>query len=247
MAEGALRPGAVAFVTGASSGIGEAAVEALVGRGARVVASARRGERLEALSARLGPAVLPFPLDVTDAAATAALPGSLPAEWREVDVAVCNAGHDLGGRRRFDRHDPAEAAAIVAANLIGTMGVAQALLPGMIARGRGHLVLIGSQSGVMSYAGGAAYIASKWGVHGLAKALKADLQGTGVRVTEVLPGVVKTEFAAARVHGDEEMAERFYEGFKEVLLPEDVVRCVLFALEQPPHVNLSELLIQPSA
>lgn len=247
MAEGALRPGAVALVTGASSGIGEAAAVALAGRGVRVIAAARRRERLAALAERLGPALLASPLDVTDAAAVAALPETLPAGWREIDIAICNAGHDLGGRRRFDRHDPAETAEIVAANLLGTMAVAQALLPGMIARGRGHVVLVGSQSGVISYAGGAAYIASKWGVHGLAKALKADLQGTGVRVTEVLPGVVKTEFAAARVHGDEEKARQFYEGFKEVLLPEDIVRCILFALEQPRHVNLSELLIQPSA
>jgi NADP-dependent 3-hydroxy acid dehydrogenase YdfG len=247
MAEIALRPGAVAFVTGASSGIGEAVAEALVGRGLKVVAAARRRERLEALARRLGPALLPFAYDVTDGAAAAALPEALPEGWREVDVLVCNAGHDLGGRRRFDRHAADDAAAIVETNLVGAMRVARALTPGMTARGRGHLVLVGSQAGVMTFAGDAAYIASKWGVHGLAKALKADLQGTGVRVTEILPGAARTEFAAARLRGDHAKAEEFYAAFKELLAPEDVARCVLFALEQPAHVNVSELLVQPAA
>jgi NADP-dependent 3-hydroxy acid dehydrogenase YdfG len=247
MAEIALRPGAVAFVTGGSSGIGEAVAEALVGRGLKVVAAARRRERLESLARRLGRNLLPFPFDVTAAAASAALPDALPEGWREVDVLVCNAGHDLGGRRRFDRHAPEDAAAIVETNLLGTMRVARALTPGMTARGRGHVVLVGSQAGVMTFAGDAAYIASKWGVHGLAKALKADLQGTGVRVTEILPGAARTEFAAARLRGDHARAEEFYAAFKELLTPEDVARCALFALEQPAHVNVSELLVQPSA
>lgn len=247
MAEGVLRPGAVAFVTGASSGIGAAIAAALAGRGVRVVVAARRAERLEALARRLGDGALAYPLDVTDEAAVAALPGDLPGAWRAPDILVSNAGHDLGGRRRFDRQTPEDAAAVVQANLLGTLRVARALLPGMIERGRGHLVLIGSQAGVMSFAGDAAYIASKWGVHGLAKALKADLQGTGVRVTEILPGAVKTEFAEARLRGDRAKAEQFYAGFKEVLSPDDVARCALFALEQPPHVNVSELLVQPAA
>lgn len=247
MAEIALRPGAVAFVTGASSGIGEAVAAALAERGAKVVAAARRRDRLEALAGRLGPALLPFALDVADAPATAALPDALPDGWREIDVLVSNAGHDLGGRRRFDRQAIEDAASVVETNLLGTMRLARALAPGMTARRRGHLVLIGSQAGVMSFPGDAAYIASKWGVHGLAKALKADLQGTGVRVTEVLPGAVKTEFAEARLRGDRAGAETFYAAFKELLTPEDVARCVLFALEQPAHVNVSELLVQPSA
>lgn len=247
MADGVLRPGSAALVTGASSGIGEAVAEALSARGVRVVAAARRADRLEALARRLGDGVLPWPLDVTDAAAVDALPGRLPEPWRTLDIVVCSAGHDLGGRRRFDRHAPDDAAAIVEANLLGALRVARALTPGMIERGRGHIVLIGSQAGVMTFPGDAAYIASKWGLHGLAKALKADLQGTGVRVSEILPGLVKTEFAAARLRGDHERAEQFYAGFKELLTPADVARCVLFALEQPPHVNVSELLVQPAA
>ena len=247
MAEIALRPGAAALVTGASSGIGAAVVEALVARGLRVVAAARRLDRLRGLAERLGGAVLPLALDVADAAACAALPGSLPAEWREIDGAVCNAGHDLGGRRRFDRQAMADAAAVIETNLLGTVRVAHALTPAMTARGRGHVVLVGSQAGVMTFAGDAAYIASKWGVHGLAKALKADLQGTGVRVTEILPGAARTEFAAARLRGDDAKAAEFYAGFKELLAPEDVARCVLFALEQPAHVNVSEILVQPAA
>jgi NADP-dependent 3-hydroxy acid dehydrogenase YdfG len=247
MAEIALRPGAVAFVTGASSGIGEAIAVALVGRRLKVVAAARRRERLDELARRLGPSLLPFAFDVTDAAAAAALPDALPEGWREVDVLVCNAGHDLGGRRRFDRQAVADAAAVVETNLLGTLRVALALTPGMTARGRGHLVLVGSQAGVMTFAGDAAYIASKWGVHGLARALRADLQGSGVRVTEILPGAAKTGFAAARLRGDDAKAEEFYAAFKELLTPEDVARCALFALEQPAHVNVSELLVQPAA
>lgn len=247
MAEIALRPGAVAFVTGASSGIGEAIAAALVDRGLRVVAAARRRDRLDGLAARLGPAALPFAFDVTDASAAAGLPDALPEGWREVDVLVCNAGHDLGGRRRFDRHAIDDAVSVIETNLLGTLRVARALAPGMTSRGRGHLVLVGSQAGVMTFAGDAAYIASKWGVHGLAKAIRADLQGTGVRVTEILPGAARTEFAAARLRGDHAKAEEFYAAFKELLSPEDVARCALFALEQPAHVNVSELLVQPAA
>ena len=247
MAEIALRPGAVAFVTGASSGIGEAVAATLVGRGLKVVAAARRRERLESLGRRLGPALLPFVYDVTDAAAAAALPASLPEGWREVDVLVCNAGHDLGGRRRFDRQEVEDAASVVETNLLGTLRVARALTPGMTARGRGHLVLVGSQAGVMTFAGDAAYIASKWGVHGFAKALRSDLQGSGVRVTEILPGAARTGFAAARLRGDDAKAEDFYAAFEQLLTPEDVARCALFALEQPAHVNVSELLVQPAA
>ena len=143
-----------------------------------------------------------------------------------------------------------DAAAIVETNLLGTIRVARALTPSMTARGRGHVVLIGSQAGVMTFAGDAAYIASKWGVHGFARALKTDLQGTGVRVTEILPGAVKTEFAAARLRGDHAKAEEFYAAFKELLAPEDVAATgpytVRFSLAKPyaPFLaTLSQLFV----
>ena len=237
----------VALVTGASSGIGHATVETLVQRGLRVVAAARRRDRLDELAARHGAAVLPLELDVTDAGAVAALPDALPADWRAVDVLVNAAGSDVGGRRRFDRVDIEEAAGTIEANVTGPMRVARALLPGMLARGRGHVVAIGSIQAYQVFAGSAAYTASKHAVHGLMRTLRADLAGTGVRVTEVLPGLVRSEFAEVRWRGDAARAQEFYDGFKAVMVPADVARAVLYALDQPPHLQVAEIHLTPSA
>ena len=242
-----LAPGAVALVTGASAGFGVAIAEALVAKGCRVIAAARRLDRLRALGKRLGPNCHPLTLDVTDAAATENLIERLPEDLRAIDILVNNAGHDTGGRRRFDQGDMAQWASIVETNVTGLMRVTGAVAPGMVERDRGHIVNLGSISGFKPYAGGTVYAASKFAVHGFTASLRADYVGTGIRVTEILPGTARTEFGETRWRGDKARAKAFYDGYQTLLDAEDIARCVVFALEQPAHVVISELVVMPTS
>jgi NADP-dependent 3-hydroxy acid dehydrogenase YdfG len=237
----------IVLVTGASGGIGEATAEALVADGWQVIATARRAERLEDLGRRLGDACHPFALDVTDPKATATLVERLPEPLREVDVLINNAGIDLGGRARFDDGDIEDWAATVETNITGVMRVIAAVVPGMLARGQGHIVNIGSSSGVTTFADDAAYIASKWGLRGLSGALRADYLGKGIRVSEIQPGMTRTGFAAARWRGDQERADALYDSYPELLVAEDLARCIVFAVNQPKNANIAEMLVVPSA
>lgn len=238
--------GATALVTGAGSGIGESIATSLVGRGCRVVCAGRRMDALEALCARLGGDAHPLTLDVTDRAATQSVLSRLPEDWREIDILVNNAGHDAGGRRRFDEGAADQWASIIETNVIGLIRITRAVIPGMIARDRGHVVNIGSVAGLSPYATGSIYSGSKHAVHGFSESLRLDYAGTGIRVTEILPGMVRTNFALNR-WGDKATADAFYDGFGTCLAPEDIARTVLFALEQPPHVVISQLVVVPSA
>ena len=193
------------LVTGATAGFGEAIARRFVKDGHRVIATGRRKERLDKLHAELGDRLLPFQMDVTDKAAAAALPGSLPAGWQEVDVLVNNAGLALGV-------SPAQVAKVedwdtmIATNVSGLVRMTHALLPGMVARDRGHIVNLGSTAGTYPYPGGNVYGASKAFVSHFTLNLKADLVGTGVRVTDVEPGLVGgSEFSAVRL-GDKAKA-----------------------------------------
>lgn len=241
-----LHPGAIALVTGASSGIGEATARRLSERGARVICAARRVDRLQALVAAWGDRVIALPLDVDRADDVAGLIDRLPADWRAIDILVNNAGHDIHGRRRFVNGTIADWAAIVETNTVGLMRVAHAVLPGMLQRGRGHVVNIGSSS-AFNLLGDSAYIASKAAVHGLSQAWRSETLGKGVRVTEVIPGPVRTEFAATRLDGDAAGGEAFYKQFKAVIEADDVARAIVYALEQPGYMTVTELAMMPSA
>jgi 3-hydroxy acid dehydrogenase/malonic semialdehyde reductase len=234
----------LALVTGASAGFGQAIARRLVRDGHRVVATARRADRLAALAAELGEAALAFPLDVTDAAAVAALPGSLPDGWRDIDVLVNNAGLALG-------LDPAQSARLsdwdtmVATNITGLIHVTRALLPGMVARDSGHVINLGSVAGYYPYPGGHVYGASKAFVRHFTMNLKADLVGTGVRVTDIEPGLVGgSEFSVVRF-GDAERAAKLYEGTTP-LSPEDIAEAVAWVLSQPAHVNVNRIELMPT-
>ncbi|MSP81409.1 MAG: SDR family oxidoreductase [Alphaproteobacteria bacterium] len=167
----------IALVTGASGGIGLATVEALVAAGFRTIATARRRDRLEELSERLGKACHPLSLDVRDGASVAGLVDRLPAALRAIDVLINNAGHDVGGRTRFDEGKLDEWLAILDTNVQGMVRVCHAILPGMVARGRGHVVNIGSVVGSAGYAGGSLYAASKFAVRGFSESLRKDFVG----------------------------------------------------------------------
>lgn len=236
-----------ALVTGASSGIGAAVAVALAEQGWKVICAARRVDKLATLARSIGPAAVAVALDVTDAGSVASLAGQLPEGWRDVDLLVNNAGHDVGGRRRFDRGQIEDWAATVQTNAIGMMRVTHAMLPGMVERGRGHVVNIGSIAALDVQPGGAAYVTSKFAVSGFSQALRADFKGKGVRVTQIQPGLVRTEFAETRWAGDTARADEFYGKFPVVLDPADVARAVVYAAEQPPHVTIAELVVVTSA
>jgi 3-hydroxy acid dehydrogenase/malonic semialdehyde reductase len=234
-----------AFVTGATAGFGNAIAHRLVRDGWRVIAAGRRQERLDALAAELGDAVLPLRLDVTDLEAVAALPGSLPEGWREVDALVNNAGLALG-------LDPAQSAKLedwdrmVAVNVTGVMHVTRALLPGMVARNRGHVVTLGSIAGTYPYPGGHVYGASKAFVAQFMLNLKADLVGRQVRLTNVEPGLCGgTEFSAVRFGGDQAKADAVYAGTTP-LTAEDIAEAVSWVLSLPPHVNINRIEMMPT-
>jgi 3-hydroxy acid dehydrogenase/malonic semialdehyde reductase len=246
MEEGILRPGAVALVTGASSGIGGALAAMLVERGVRAICAARDPERLSAAVARLGERAHALQLDVADPASTAGLLERLPEELRAIDILVNNAGHDAGGRKLFHEGAVEDWAAIVETNVIGLIRVTHAVLPGMLERGRGHVVNLGSVAGLRVFRNGSVYHASKYAVRALTEALRADYSNTEIRVTEILPGLTRTNFAKARFHGDEAKGAAYYERFPATMAPEDIARAAIFALEQPPQVTIAQIVVVPT-
>ena len=232
------------LVTGASAGFGAAIARRFVHDGHRVIAAARRLEKLDALARELGPTLLPLQLDVTDAPA-AALPDSLPEDWREVDVLVNNAGLALG-------LDPAWKAALadwetmVATNVLGVLRLTRALLPGMVARNRGHVVNLGSIAGDYPYPGGHVYGGSKAFLRQFSLNLKADLVGSFVRVTNIEPGLCGgTEFSTVRFGGDSARAAALYAG-TQPLTAEDIAEAVAWVVALPPHVNINRVEMMPT-
>ena len=232
------------FVTGASAGFGAAIARRLVREGHRVIAAARRAERLAELAGELGPNLLPFTLDVTDSAAVAALPGSLPAGWQEVDVLVNNAGLALGLSPAWEAK-PADWDTMVATNVTGVLHMTRALLPGMVARNTGHVINLGSTAGIYPYPGGHVYGASKAFVTQFSLNLKADLVGTGVRVTDIEPGLVGgSEFSTMRF-GDPAQATTVYQGTTP-LNPDDIAEAVSWVVALPAHVNINRIEMMPT-
>ena len=233
------------LVTGATAGFGAAMARRFVRDGHRVIAAARRADRLEALRAELGADLLPLALDVTDAAAVAALPGSLPADWRDIDVLVNNAGLARG-------RDPAQKASLgdwdqmIAVNVSGLAHMTHALLPGMVERNRGHVINISSTAAIYPYPGGHVYGASKAFVTQFSLNLRADLVGTGVRVTDIEPGLVGgTEFSVNRFGGDTARAGAVYAGTVP-LTADDIAEAAAWVVGLPPHMNINRMEIMPT-
>lgn len=213
--------------------------------GLRVIATGRRAERLAALHASLGDGLLPFPLDVTDAAGVARLPSSLPEGWREVDVLVNNAGLALG-LEPAPRADVAQWDTMIATNVTGLVHVTRALLPGMVARNRGLILNLGSVAGTYPYPGGHVYGATKAFVKQFSLNLRADLVGTNIRVTNLEPGLVGgTEFSRVRFGGDQAKADAVYAG-TQPLTAEDVAEAAAWVAALPEHVNINRIEMMPT-
>lgn len=226
-----------AVITGASAGIGAAAARLLVAAGFDVVLGARRLDRVVHVATPLGATALP--LDVTD-------PGSVAgfcASVRRCDVLVNNAGGALG-LDTIENADEDQWRWMFDANVLGTLRMTKALLPALEASGDGHVVNIGSIAGLSTYPGGAGYHAAKWAVRAFTETLRQELLGRPVRITEIDPGMVETEFSLVRFAGDAERAARVYEGV-EALTADDVADCIVWAVTRPSHVNIDQIVVKP--
>ena len=230
----------VAVVTGASSGIGEATARRLAAEGFEVVVAARRLDRLEKLAAEIGARAVE--LDVTDDASVAALAGQIP----ECAVLVNNAG-GARGMAPAVQTEIEDWRWMYEVNVLGSLRMVQALLPAMLTYGRGHVVNVTSIAGHVVYEGGSGYVAAKTAQRTLGETLRLELNGKPVRVTEIAPGMVKTdEFSLNRL-GDAAKADAVYAGVAEPLLAEDIADCIAFAVTRPPHVDVDLLVVKPVA
>jgi len=234
------------FVTGASAGFGEAIARRFAADGARVIVSARRSDRIAELAKELGSDVLPLTIDVRDRAAVADAVSGLPPEFAAIDVLVNNAGLALGLEPAYEASlDDWDA--MIDTNCKGLAYCTRAVLPGMVERGHGHVINLGSIAGTYPYPGGNVYGATKAFVHQFSLDLRSDLQGTGVRVTSVEPGLSGgTEFSVVRFGGDRGKAGQVYEGVHP-LEAGDVAEAVHWAASLPSHVNINVIEMMPVA
>jgi NADP-dependent 3-hydroxy acid dehydrogenase YdfG len=231
--------GKTAIVTGASSGIGAATARALAAAGMRVVAGARRVERM----ADLGERALGLPLDVTDVESCQAFVTRAVAELDGLDVLVNGAGLALGRDPFWDSTEEDERA-VLETNVNGLIRMTRLCLPHL--RDGGHIVNVGSVAGRQAYPNGSLYVTSKFAVRGFTYALREDLLGRPIRITTVDPGLVETDFSLVRFRGDADAARKVYEGV-DAMKPEEIAECVVFALTRPPHVNVDEIVVKALA
>lgn len=239
----------IAFITGASSGIGKACADAFAKEGANLILSARRTDRLKNLSSQLMKdykiQVHFFELDVRDQRMVELQISSLPEEWKNIDILVNNAGLSRGLDKLYEGKilDWEE---MIDTNVKGLLYVSRAIIPGMIERNRGDIINIGSIAGHEVYPGGNVYCATKFAVDALTKGLRLDLLGTPLRVCTIDPGLVETEFSEVRFRGDTERAKTVYQGCQP-LTPEDIADCVVYAASRPAHVQIAEMIVFATA
>jgi serine 3-dehydrogenase len=237
------------LVTGASSGIGHACAEAFAARGCRLILAARRKDRLDQLACSLqerhGAEVLAMSLDVRDRSAVEGWVGGLSDDWRDINILINNAGLSRGVEPLHEG-DISDWEEMIDTNIKGLLFVTRAVLPGMVDRGDGHVINIGSIAGHEVYPGGNVYCATKHAVTALNRGLAIDTLGTGVRVSSVDPGMVETEFSLVRFHGDAERASGVYDGL-DPLTPADVAEAVLFCATRPKNANVREMILTAGA
>ncbi len=233
------------LITGASAGIGRACAEAFAEVGARLILAARREDRLNELAAQLGPNTHLLALDVRDASAVNEAIAGLPEAWQAIDVLVNNAGLSRGLQPVWE-HTDEQIDTMLDTNVKGLLWVTRAVVPGMIARGRGHIINIGSTAGHGVYAGGSVYCATKHAVDAITRGLKVDLHGKPVRVSTVDPGLTETDFSLVRFDGDADRADTVY-STTTPLQARDVAEAVVWCAARPPHVNIAEVIMMPTA
>src|SRR3954454_11460680 len=235
--------GRIVFVTGASAGIGRATAVAFASEGARLLLAARRAAKLAEVAfeclTRGAAAVHSIDLDVRDHRAVQNAIDTLPEEWASIDVLVNNAGLSRGLEKLYmGRIEDWEE--MIDTNVKGLLYVTRAVVPGMVVRGRGHIVSLGSTAGELAYPGGAVYCGSKAAERLINDGLRQDVLGTSVRVTSVDPGMVETDFSLVRFRGDQERAEKVYKGVKP-LTADDVAEVIVWVTQRPDHVNIARV------
>jgi 3-hydroxy acid dehydrogenase/malonic semialdehyde reductase len=234
-----------AVLTGAAGGMGRAIARALLESGRRVVLVDRDEASLKALASELGEDTCSACLDITDFPLVDRLLDDIPEAFKPVDILINNAGHDIGGRTRFDLGSPDDWSNIIQTNLIGLMRVTRSLLPDMVRRNAGHIVNVSSINAVRIVPDMTAYSTSKAGVRMFTETLRGELAETGIRVTEIQPGLTRTNIIITRYRGDRSKEKDYFDQFKMALDPSDVARTIIFALDQPPHVQIAEIMILP--
>lgn len=239
--------GKTVLITGATSGIGESCARRFADLGARLVVNGRNEKKLNALCASLtagGAEVLPLLFDVLDRTAMRAAVESLPGDWKNIDVLVNNAGLALGLDKEFEGN-PDEWDTMIDTNIKGLLAMTRLIVPGMVERRRGHIINIGSIAGDGAYPGGSVYCATKAAVKALSDGLRIDLVDTPLRVTNIKPGMVETNFSITRFHSDKNRADAVYSGLKP-LTADDIADVVCYAATAPAHVQIAEVLVLPT-
>ena len=239
----------IALITGATSGIGKACAEILAENNFDLILTGRRNDRLNELSKNLKQnhliKVLSLNFDVRERNMVEQILNDLPDEWKNIDVLINNAGL-AAGVDPIKKGDVNDWERMIDTNVKGLLYVSRVIIPGMVKRKKGHIVNIASIAGKEVYPNGNVYCASKYAVDALSKGMRIDLVNYGIKVTNIAPGMVETEFSEVRLHGDLEAAKNVYKGF-EPLKAEDIADTVWFALSRPAHVQIADMLILPAA
>lgn len=238
----------IVLITGASSGIGAGCARKFASEGARLILNARNIERLEALAEEIkneyGAACYILPFDVCDRQAAAAALASLPDEWKSIDILINNAGLAIGVDKEHEGCLE-EWDVMIDTNIKALLSMTRMVVPGMIERGRGHIINIGSIAGDAAYPGGSVYCATKAAVKALSDGLRIDLVDTPLRVTNVKPGLVETNFSVVRFRGDKDRADNIYKGI-HALTGDDIAEVAYFAASAPEHMQIAEVLVMPT-
>ena len=236
------------LITGASSGIGEGCARKFASQGARLILNSRSADKLIALAEELKETydaecyVMPF--DVCNRESAAAALNALPQEWKSIDVLVNNAGLAIGVDKEYEGNLD-EWDVVIDTNVKALLSMTRLVVPGMVERGRGHIINIGSIAGDAAYPGGSVYCATKAAVKALSDGLRIDLVDTPLRVTNIKPGLVETNFSVVRFRGDKEKADNVYRGIKP-LNGDDIAEVVYFAASAPEHMQVAEILVMPT-
>lgn len=238
----------IALVTGATSGIGKATALKLAKKGMDLIITGRRSERLESLKEKLeaeNVRVKALCFDVRREEDVNEALNNLPDNWKDIDVLINNAGLAVG-LSTLQEGDTDDWNRMIDTNIKGLLYVTRAISPGMVKRKSGHIINIGSIAGKDVYANGNVYCGTKHAVDALTKGMRIDMLPYNIRVTQICPGAVETEFAIVRFHGNKERAGKIYEGY-ENLVADDIAECIWFAVSRPAHVNINDMLVMPTA
>lgn len=239
--------GKTVLITGATSGIGEGCARKFAAMGSNLILNGRNIEKLNQLKEELtalGVEVLTLPFDVRDRAAMRAAIDSLQGPWQQIDVLINNAGLVIGVDKEFEGNLD-EWDIVLDTNIKALLSMTRMIVPGMVARGRGHIINIGSIAGDAAYPGGSVYCATKAAVKALSDGLRIDLVDTPLRVTNIKPGMVETNFTVVRYRGDKQRADDFYKGIRP-LTGDDIAEVVYYAASAPEHVQIAEVLVMPT-